>query len=122
MKNQDQVFIFEVSKEGRARILAALPKLDVEEVKLEDAFESDYIRVEDGFSPEVSELDIMRHYTALSNRIPLKDSGFIHFTPKKYNLKSNESTVDLKIFIRCKMKRDSTRCNGIQCNDFTRAF
>ncbi|MGQ0415142.1 aminomethyl-transferring glycine dehydrogenase subunit GcvPB, partial [Bacillus sp. HC-TM] len=66
MKNQDQALIFEVSKEGR--IGYSLPKLDVEEVKLEDVFESDYIRVEDAELPEVSELDIMRHYTALSNR------------------------------------------------------
>ncbi|MGQ0515759.1 hypothetical protein ACT453_30045, partial [Bacillus sp. D-CC] len=33
MKNQDQALIFEVSKEGR--IGYSLPKLDVEEVKLE---------------------------------------------------------------------------------------
>lgn len=67
MKNQDQALIFEVTKEGRVGY--SLPKLDVEEVKLEDVFESDYIRVEDAELPEVSELDIMRHYTALSNHV-----------------------------------------------------
>ena len=76
MKNQDQALIFEVTKEGRVGY--SLPKLDVEEVKLEDVFESDYIRVEDAELPEVSELDIMRHYTALSNRNHGVDSGFIH--------------------------------------------
>ncbi len=40
MKNQDQALIFEVSKEGR--IGYSLPKLDVEEVKLEDVFERLY--------------------------------------------------------------------------------
>ena len=50
MKNQDQALIFEVSKEGR--IGYSLPKLDVEEVKLEDVFESDYIRVEDAELPK----------------------------------------------------------------------
>lgn len=76
MKNQDQALIFEVSKEGR--IGYSLPKLDVEEVKLEDVFESDYIRVEDAELPEVSELDIMRHYTALSNRNHGVILGSIH--------------------------------------------
>ena len=79
-------------------------------MKLEDVFESDYIRVEDAELPEVSELDIMRHYTALSNRNHGVDSGFypLGSCTMKYNPKINESVArfaGLQIFIHCKMKR-----------------
>ena len=45
--------------------------------------------------PEVSELDIMRHYTALSNRNHGVDSGFypLGSCTMKYNPKINESVA-----------------------------
>ena len=63
MHNQDQALIFELTKEGRVGY--SLPEIDVPEVDLEDLFLKDYIREEEPELPEVSELDIMRHYTAL---------------------------------------------------------
>ena len=74
MNKQDQPLIFELSKEGR--IGYSLPDLDVPEEKLPDLFDETYIRHEDAELPEVSELDIMRHYTALSRRNHGVDSGF----------------------------------------------
>ena len=112
MKNQDQALIFEVSKEGR--IGYSLPKLDVEEVKLEDVFESDYIRVEDAELPEVSELDIMRHYTALSNRNHGVDSGFypLGSCTMKYNPKINERVARFAGFANIHPLQDEKTVQG----------
>ncbi|RDF61964.1 aminomethyl-transferring glycine dehydrogenase subunit GcvPB, partial [Acinetobacter baumannii] len=66
MNNQDQALIFELSREGRVGY--SLPELDVPEMEVEDLLSDSYIRDEDAELPEVSELDIMRHYTALSRR------------------------------------------------------
>ena len=43
----------------------SLPELDVPEVDLINSITRRYVREEAAELPEVSELDIMRHYTAL---------------------------------------------------------
>ena len=90
MNNQDQTLIFEMSREGRVGY--SLPELDVPETELESLLPGDYIRNEDAKLPEVSELDIMRHYTALSKRNHGVDSGFypLGSCTMKYNPKLNE--------------------------------
>lgn len=90
MSNQDQALIFELSREGR--IGYSLPELDVPEIELGDLLSDTYIRDEDAALPEVSELDIMRHYTALSKRNHGVDSGFypLGSCTMKYNPKINE--------------------------------
>ncbi|MDX5475689.1 MAG: aminomethyl-transferring glycine dehydrogenase subunit GcvPB [Bacillaceae bacterium] len=92
-KQQDQPLIFETSKEGR--IGYSLPENDVPEISLTDVIPNDYIRVEEPNLPEVSELDIMRHYTALSNRNHGVDSGFypLGSCTMKYNPKINENVA-----------------------------
>ncbi|MER3121230.1 aminomethyl-transferring glycine dehydrogenase subunit GcvPB [Bacillus altitudinis] len=98
MNKQDQPLIFELSKEGR--IGYSLPDLDVPEEKLPDLFDEAYIRHEDAELPEVSELDIMRHYTALSRRNHGVDSGFypLGSCTMKYNPKINEKVARLAGF------------------------
>jgi glycine dehydrogenase subunit 2 len=93
MSNQDQALIFELSKPGR--IGYSLPELEVEELSLHDLIPNDYIRSEEAELPEVSELDIMRHYTALSNRNHGVDSGFypLGSCTMKYNPKINENVA-----------------------------
>lgn len=76
--------------------------------------------------PEVSELDIMRHYTALSNRNHGVDSGFypLGSCTMKYNPKINESVGSFRRICKYSSvarREDSTRCNGINVR-FTRAF
>lgn len=90
MNNQDQSLIFEVSKEGR--IGYSLPELDVPETDVTDVLDEAYLRDEPADLPEVSELDIMRHYTALSRRNHGVDSGFypLGSCTMKYNPKINE--------------------------------
>ena len=92
MNNQDQSLIFEISTPGR--IGYSLPEMDVTEVSLDDILPAEYIRAEEAELPEVSELDIMRHYTALSKRNHGVDSGFypLGSCTMKYNPKINENT------------------------------
>jgi glycine dehydrogenase subunit 2 len=98
MHNENQPLIFEVSKEGR--IGYSLPVLDVPETELEAFLPADYIRTEEPNLPEVSELDIMRHYTALSRRNHGVDSGFypLGSCTMKYNPKINEQTARMAGF------------------------
>ncbi|WP_226667543.1 aminomethyl-transferring glycine dehydrogenase subunit GcvPB [Metabacillus litoralis] len=93
MSNQDQTLIFEVSKEGRVGY--SLPELEIEALSLDELIPSTYIRSEQAELPEVSELDIMRHYTALSRRNHGVDSGFypLGSCTMKYNPKINENVA-----------------------------
>lgn len=93
MSNQDQALIFELSREGRVGY--SLPELEVDDLSLDELIPSDYIRTEEAELPEVSELDIMRHYTALSKRNHGVDSGFypLGSCTMKYNPKINENVA-----------------------------
>jgi glycine dehydrogenase subunit 2 len=91
--NQEMPLIFERSTEGR--IGYSLPELDVPEVNVEELIPSEYLRIEEPGLPEISELDIMRHYTLLSNNNHGVDSGFypLGSCTMKYNPKINESVA-----------------------------
>jgi len=56
------MLIFELSSKGRKGY--RLPKLDVDRIDVKD-YLGEYLREELNF-PEVSELDVVRHYTRLS--------------------------------------------------------
>lgn len=81
--------IFEISKEGR--IGYDLPSSDVPEYDLSQDTQ-DYVREEPAELPEVSELQILRHYTALSNKNFGVESGPypLGSCTMKYNPKINE--------------------------------
>ncbi|MRX72595.1 aminotransferase class V-fold PLP-dependent enzyme [Bacillus lacus] len=90
MNNQDQALIFELSKPGR--IGYSLPEMDIPLSDIGELIPEEYLRTEEPELPEVSELDIMRHYTALSKRNHGVDSGFypLGSCTMKYNPKINE--------------------------------
>lgn len=90
MKKKEQALIFELSREGRRG--ASLPENDVPGVAVEDLWPDDYVRKTEPELPEVSELQLMRHYTALSKRNFGVDSGFypLGSCTMKYNPKINE--------------------------------
>lgn len=90
MRTKEQPLIFELSRKGRKG--DSLPELDVPEVSVEELLEDSYIRKEEAKLPEVSELQLVRHYTALSNRNFGVDSGFypLGSCTMKYNPKVNE--------------------------------
>ncbi|GAJ98601.1 LOW QUALITY PROTEIN: glycine dehydrogenase [Geomicrobium sp. JCM 19055] len=90
MRTKEQPLIFELSRKGRKG--DSLPELDVPDVSVEELLEDSYIRKEEAKLPEVSELQLVRHYTALSNRNFGVDSGFypLGSCTMKYNPKVNE--------------------------------
>jgi glycine dehydrogenase subunit 2 len=93
MRTEHQSLIFELSKPGRVGY--SIPDLDVPETDLETLIPSDYLRAEEAELPEVSELQIVRHYTALSKRNHGVDSGFypLGSCTMKYNPKINEDVA-----------------------------
>ncbi|MFL0248575.1 aminomethyl-transferring glycine dehydrogenase subunit GcvPB [Candidatus Clostridium stratigraminis] len=82
--------IFEVSKEGRKAY--SLPKCDVPDTNLEELVPKNLLREKECILPEVSEVDVIRHYTLLSNKNYGVDSGYypLGSCTMKYNPKINE--------------------------------
>lgn len=112
MLNQDQPLIFEVSKPGR--IGFSLPEMDVPELDLNGLLPVGYVREEEPNLPEVSELDIMRHYTALSKRNHGVDSGFypLGSCTMKYNPKINENVARYSGFAHIHPLQDESSVQG----------
>src|SRR5699024_1985200 len=112
MHKEDQSLIFEITKEGRVGY--SLPELDVPEVSLDELLPADFKREEPAELPEVSELDIMRHYTALSNRNHGIDSGFypLGSCTMKYNPKINESVARYPGFSNIHPLQDESTVQG----------
>lgn len=112
MNKTDQPLIFEISKSGR--IGYSLPELDVHKVDVADILPTSYIRQEEPDLPEVSELDIMRHYTALSKRNHGVDSGFypLGSCTMKYNPKINEDVARLEGFRHIHPLQDEETVQG----------
>ncbi|ALC89956.1 glycine dehydrogenase [Bacillus sp. FJAT-18017] len=112
MHNEDQSLIFEMSKPGR--IGYSLPEMDVPELDLNGLLPVGYVREEEPNLPEVSELDIMRHYTALSKRNHGVDSGFypLGSCTMKYNPKINENVARYSGFAHIHPLQDESSVQG----------
>lgn len=112
MHKDNQALIFELTKEGRVGY--SLPTLDVPEVDVSELLPTELIRTEAAELPEVSELDIMRHYTALSNRNHGVDSGFypLGSCTMKYNPKINETVARFPGFAHIHPLQDEKTVQG----------
>jgi glycine dehydrogenase subunit 2 len=90
--NSDKL-IFEISKEGRRGV--SLPILDVPEKKLDELLPGKFIKTSNLNLPEVSEIDVVRHYTSLSTMNYGVDTGFypLGSCTMKYNPKINEEVA-----------------------------
>ncbi len=95
--NYDKLII-EVSKEGRRAY--DLPKCDVGEAALDSLIPSELLSDRELGLPEVSEIDVVRHYTQLSNKNYGVDTGFypLGSCTMKYNPKINEDMAALPTF------------------------
>lgn len=82
--------IFEIGKAGRRAM--DMPKCDVPQEDIPSLIPQEFLRKDPPPLPEVSQLDLMRHYTQLSNRNFGVDSGFypLGSCTMKYNPKVNE--------------------------------
>ena len=90
--------IFEISKEGRCAY--KLPSCDVENIDISDMIPEHLLSKKDLSLPEVSEVDVIRHYTLLSNKNYGVDSGFypLGSCTMKYNPKINEDMACIPSF------------------------
>ncbi|HDK7175500.1 TPA: aminomethyl-transferring glycine dehydrogenase subunit GcvPB [Clostridium botulinum] len=111
MKDYDKV-IFELSSEGRKGY--RLPDLDVPEVELSELLPKNLLREDEIELPEVSEVDVVRHYTALSNKNYTVDNGFypLGSCTMKYNPKINEDIATLSGFSKIHPLQDENISQG----------
>jgi glycine dehydrogenase subunit 2 len=112
MHKEDQPLIFELSTPGR--VGHSLPEMDVPEVDLSELLPEGFLREEEPELPEASELDIMRHYTALSKRNHGVDSGFypLGSCTMKYNPKMNENVARFNGFAHLHPLQDESSVQG----------
>lgn len=111
MVKYDQL-IFEVSKEGRRAY--RLPGCKVESVNLEDMIPAELRRKQELILPEVSEPQLVRHYTQLSNKNFGVDTGFypLGSCTMKYNPKINEDMAGLPKFSHLHPLQDESTVQG----------
>ncbi len=90
--------IFEKGAVGRRA--ATMPAMDVPTEALENMIPADLLREEPAPLPEVSEIEVVRHYTHLSQRNFGVDTGFypLGSCTMKYNPKLNEDMAALPGF------------------------
>jgi glycine dehydrogenase subunit 2 len=112
MHKEDQPLIFELSTPGRVGY--SLPEMDVPEADLSELLPEGFLREEEPELPEASELDIMRHYTALSKRNHGVDSGFypLGSCTMKYNPKMNENVARFNGFAHVHPLQDESSIQG----------
>lgn len=100
MISKEKALIFEMSQPGRKA--CSLPECDVPEVELGELIPEEFLRASAPELPEVSEVDVVRHFTQLSQRNHGVDSGFypLGSCTMKYNPKINEDTARLSGFAK----------------------
>jgi glycine dehydrogenase subunit 2 len=108
----DQPLIFELSRPGR--VAYSLPPCDVPETPLEQLIPETLLRKKPAELPEVYEVDVIRHYTALSRRNFGVDNGFypLGSCTMKYNPKINEDVARLPGFAKIHPYQPETSIQG----------
>jgi glycine dehydrogenase subunit 2 len=93
-----QKTIFEISKKGRKSY--SLINDETQILNADDLFDKSYLREQDARLPEVSEMDLVRHFTNLSRRNHGIDNGFypLGSCTMKYNPRFNEAMASLPGF------------------------
>ncbi|HEY4716425.1 MAG TPA: aminomethyl-transferring glycine dehydrogenase subunit GcvPB [bacterium] len=96
--NFNEPLIFDRSKNGKTG--CSLPEIDLPQVEPESVIPKELLRDKDSNLPEVSELDVVRHYVRLSQWNYCVDAGFypLGSCTMKYNPKVNEAIFSDKGF------------------------
>src|SRR3989338_1025013 len=105
--------IFEKSRKGR--VCANIPLLSKEELKpVSDFIPETYLREESPVLPEVSELELIRHFSELARKNFSIDSGFypLGSCTMKYNPKINEQIARLEGFLNLHPKQPVSQSQG----------
>ncbi|HEX8422501.1 MAG TPA: hypothetical protein VF634_03775, partial [Pyrinomonadaceae bacterium] len=96
---QNEALIFERSQPGRKGYL--LPALDVEETPIDELLPAEFRRTDDLEGvPEVSEVDVVRHFTRISTWNYNIDLGMypLGSCTMKYNSRLNEKVARIRGF------------------------
>ena len=103
----------DLSKPGRAAF--SLPPLDVPEEKIENIIPKQYLSDDPPNLPELSEVDVIRHFTQLSHKNFGVDSGFypLGSCTMKYNPKVNEDISRLEGFTGINPNQEAATVQGI---------
>jgi glycine dehydrogenase subunit 2 len=109
---EDTITIFERSREGRRAFVA--PEVDVPEVPLEELLPKEAIRERPAALPEVSEPELVRHYTTLSAKNFHLDEGFypLGSCTMKHNPKLHERVAALPGHARLHPLQDPEYAQG----------
>lgn len=105
--------IFERSREGRRGF--RVPNLEIEEKKLDQLVDKKFLRTSETALPQVSEVDVIRHYTRLSQKNYCVDLGFypLGSCTMKYNPKINEVTSSMPGFAQLHPMQPEKTSQGI---------
>lgn len=111
MRDYDKL-IFELSKSGRKAY--RLPPLDIEDRDISEFIPKEFINEEELDLPEVNEVEVIRHYTNLSNKNYGLDTGFypLGSCTMKYNPKINEDICRLDGFANIHPLQDEDSVQG----------
>ena len=98
MIKKEKALIFEISRPGRCAV--SLPACDVPQQDIHTLIPQNLMREKEASLPEVSEVDLARHFTQLSQRNYGVDAGFypLGSCTMKYNPKINEEMASLSGF------------------------
>lgn len=104
--------IFERSREGRYAY--SLPQSDIKTDSVESILDDKFIRKNKAEFPEVAELDLVRHYTELSNKNFGVDSGVypLGSCTMKYNPKINEKVARIPGFAESHPLQEEEQVQG----------
>lgn len=111
--HQIEPLIFEKSSPGRRCFI--LPACDVPEKPITHLLPEKLIRKQEAKLPEVSEIDVVRHFTRLSQKNFCVDTNFypLGSCTMKYNPKINEDTARLDGFTKLHPYQPVDQCQGI---------
>ncbi|HAR6203810.1 TPA: glycine dehydrogenase subunit 2 [Staphylococcus pseudintermedius] len=112
MVSKSSPLIFERSRKGR--FAYSLPQREIDNDVTNQLLDSKFIRKNKAEFPEVSELDLIRHYTELSNKNFGVDSGFypLGSCTMKYNPKINEKVARIPGFTEAHPLQDEDQIQG----------
>lgn len=110
--NSEQKLIFEIGQPGR--IATDLPQSDIGEQLPAGSIPQELLRSEPAGLPEISQLELIRHYTSLSMRNFGVDTGFypLGSCTMKYNPKVNEDVCRYAGFADLHPLQDTATVQG----------
>jgi glycine dehydrogenase subunit 2 len=110
---QDELLVFEQGSPGRKGY--SLPRWDVEKAETREAIPSHSLRGELQGFPQLSEVDVVRHFTRLSQWNYGVDTGFypLGSCTMKYNPKVNEELTRITGFAQLHPYTPEDLCQGV---------